>query len=67
MDRRRFLRGAGGLFTLLSSLPLLSGCADETKQTGTTVEMTPEDIAGFEAAEESYRAMEKGSRKTRKQ
>lgn len=42
---------------------MMAGCGDETRETGTTVEMTPEDIKGFEAAEESYKSMGKPSAK----
>ncbi len=52
---RRVLLGA----CLPAALLALAGCADETRQTGTTVETTPEDIKGFEAAEESYKNMGK--------
>ncbi|MGE3820859.1 MAG: hypothetical protein AB7I30_15705 [Isosphaeraceae bacterium] len=43
---------------------MVAGCGgDETRETGTTVEMTPEDIKGFEAAEESYKNMGKPAAK----
>lgn len=48
--------------SVIWTLPALTGCGGESRETGTTVEMTPEDIAGFEAAEASYEAMETGGR-----
>lgn len=62
MDRRQFLL-TGWLPALVCGGLALSGCADETKQTGTVVPTPPEDLKSMEASSAAYKAMSKESKK----